>query len=166
MATGIFAKRIAGIEKLGKETVDEAFTAGLLHDLGRVILAFNLPQEYGEAMACSQQDESILCEAEKRIFGSAHAEVGAYLMGLWGLPDTIVESIAFHHWPSGSSQEDFCLLSAVHVADALESECCCDSGKKMLAKFHTDYLAEIGMETKIANWREACQNLNLGATSP
>ncbi len=162
MATGILAKKIAQAESLGKDTVNDAFTAGLLHDLGRVILASNLPREYGEAMACSQQDEILLCEAEQRVFGSTHAEVGAYLLELWGLPDTILESIAFHHEPSKSALDDFCLLSAVHVADSLASEAHSDEEKGLVANIDADYLSRIGMEAIIENWRQCCQDLGIG----
>jgi HD-like signal output (HDOD) protein len=165
LATGVLAKKIAQTEMLGKEVINDAFTAGLLHDLGRVILAFNLPREYGEAMAHSHQDEILLCEAEQRLFETTHAEVGAYLLELWGLPDSILESIALHHHPSESPSEDFCLLSVVHIADSLESGNSSSGGEDVAANIDIDYLSAVGIEGNIAKWRQSYQNLGIGDVS-
>jgi HD-like signal output (HDOD) protein len=165
LATGVLAKKIAQTEMLGKEIINEAFTAGLLHDLGRVVLAFNLPREYGEAMAHSHQDEILLCEAEQRLFETTHAELGAYLLELWGLPDSILESIAFHHYPSESPSKGFCLLSVVHIADSLESGNGANGGEDVAAHINADYLSAIGMEGNIAKWRQCYRNLGIGDVS-
>lgn len=165
LATGVLANKIAQTEMLGKEVINDAFTAGLLHDLGRVVLAFNLPREYGEVMAQSHQDELLLCEAERRLFETTHAEVGAYLLELWGLPDRILESIASHHRPAESLSDDFCLLSAVHIADALESENNSIGGGDVTAHIDTDYLSAIGREGSITNWRQCHQSPGIGDVS-
>jgi HD-like signal output (HDOD) protein/CheY-like chemotaxis protein len=165
MATGVLAKTIAQTGMLGKEIADEAFTAGLLHDLGRLVLALNLPLEYCEAMASSQQNEILLCEAEQRIFDTTHAEVGAYLLALWGLPDTILESIAYHHRPTEFPTDDFCILSAVHIADSLVSEVHSGEEKELVTSVDIDYLTRIGVATRMETWRECCQHLRIGAES-
>jgi HD-like signal output (HDOD) protein len=55
----------------------------------------------------------------RALLGTTHAEVGAYLLGLWGLPDAIVEALAFHHCPSACPDQRFSPLTAVHIANAL-----------------------------------------------
>jgi HD-like signal output (HDOD) protein/ActR/RegA family two-component response regulator len=76
---------------------DAAFTAGLLHDAGRLVLAGHLPAAWAEAVERSRASGRPLEEEERASFGASDAEVGAYLLGLWGLPQVIVEAVAFHH---------------------------------------------------------------------
>ncbi len=76
---------------------EAAFAAGLLHDAGKLVLASRLPGPFGEAVALAGRGRRQLAECEREILGADHAQVGAYLLGLWGLPRPIVEAVAFHH---------------------------------------------------------------------
>jgi HD-like signal output (HDOD) protein len=76
---------------------DTAFAAGLLHDAGQLVLMSRMPQPYAEATRRAVAGRRPLHEAEREVLGASHAEVGAYLLGLWGLPPPIVEAVAFHH---------------------------------------------------------------------
>lgn len=78
---------------------DDALTAGVLHDIGKLILIDNLPDDYEQVLLLAQEEDIPSFEAETRVFGVSHQEVGAYLLGLWGLPDGIVETVAYHHQP-------------------------------------------------------------------
>jgi putative nucleotidyltransferase with HDIG domain len=156
MATGVLAKKIMEGENAGKVQITEAFTAGLLHDLGKLVLAANLPQEYSEVLARSARDQATLQDAEREVIGSTHAEVGAYLLGLWGLPDPIIEAVALHHHPSDCAEKVFGPLCAVHVADALDSEH--PSRRKHAtpsAQPDLAYLSAIGKADRLDDWR-AC----------
>ena len=62
------------------------------------------------------------CAAEKEIFGVNHASVGGYLLGLWGLPVSVVEAIALHHSPQRTTTPAFAALTAVHAANVFEHE--------------------------------------------
>lgn len=119
MTTGAVAKRLAETEQLPTHEADKAFTAGLLHDVGKLILAASLPDTYQKALAASKAQRIPLWQAEEEVFGTSHAEVGAYLLGLWGLPTSIVEAVAWHHRPSLCPARTFCPLTTVHVANAL-----------------------------------------------
>jgi HD-like signal output (HDOD) protein len=154
LATAVLAKRIAEGEHAGKAMADEAFTAGLLHDLGKLVLCTNLPKQYGEVVARSISAGAGYCDVEREILGSTHAEVGAYLMGLWGLPDPIIEAIALHHRPSDCTQKNFCALSAVHAANALENEL--QAGRQQStppALLDQAYIAAIGKTERLDEWR-------------
>ena len=83
-----------------------------------------------------------------------HAEAGAYLLGLWGLPMPIIEAVAFHRQPQRSSTRSFWVTGAVHVAMALASG----------TEIDEDYLAKTGMLNKLPTWREQAENL-MGLTS-
>jgi HD-like signal output (HDOD) protein len=99
LGTAAAAKRIAQIEGAGPKVADEAFVSGLLHDAGKAALAFNFPQEYAQALRDPVDGEVDRLGAEQRAFGASHADVGGYLLGLWGLPVPVVEAIALHHQP-------------------------------------------------------------------
>ncbi len=75
----------------------DAFAAGLLHDTGKLIFMSRLPDAYAAALAQARAEGATPCEAERRVIGADHAELGAHLLGLWGLPLGIVEPVAFHH---------------------------------------------------------------------
>src|SRR6202035_2465770 len=113
---------IAQMECREKAVVEESFTAGLLHDVGRLVLVANLSDQYQEACDRSKAEGITLVEAERAVFGASHAEVGGYLLGLWGLPISLVEAAVFHHFPGKCQVKVFAPLTAVHVANVLVQE--------------------------------------------
>lgn len=98
----------------------DAFTAGLMHDVGKLALAINLKEEYRAAMRLSRQNNIPVWRAELEIFGATHAEAGAYLLGLWGLSFPVIEAVAGHHQPPSTLPSEFSALTAVHLANALQ----------------------------------------------
>lgn len=116
---GVFARTIAVSEKLPRAAQDEAFTAGMLHDIGKLVLAQNLPQECAEVAAEAKAGKRPPVEIEQARFGASHAELGAYLLGLWGIGEAVVEAIARHHQPL-SSVGSVTFAAAVCGANALE----------------------------------------------
>jgi putative nucleotidyltransferase with HDIG domain len=117
LATAAMAKSIAKEEEAGKVVAEDAFTAGLLHDLGKLMLACRLVRSHSEAVYAAKMRGVPLWVAEQEVLSVTHAEVGAYLLGLWGLPDSIVESVAYHHRPMECVGTGFCALTALHAAD-------------------------------------------------
>jgi putative nucleotidyltransferase with HDIG domain len=122
IAVGGYAKRIA--KHLGADAtdVDNAFIAGLLHDVGKLVLGDNFPEHYFSAIGMQRRHRIEIYEAEWSVFGSSHAEVGAFLLGIWGLPDAIVEAVALHHKKSLFTSNQSPVTTAVFIADALEHE--------------------------------------------
>jgi HD-like signal output (HDOD) protein len=90
----IHAARIAVIENLSKADIDAAFIAGVLHDIGELAL-FDVPHALMSKPEVREPGHSIAAEQAK--FGCDHAAVGSYLLGLWGLPESVVTAVAFHH---------------------------------------------------------------------
>lgn len=117
--TGALARAIARAERAPREVENDAFTAALLHDVGKLILAANLPNIYAKIGPLCDAEALDPCAAERRLFGAAHAETGAYLLGLWGLPESIVEAVAYHHHPRDREPAGICALTWVHAANAL-----------------------------------------------
>jgi putative nucleotidyltransferase with HDIG domain len=124
IATAALAKTIADEEGEGKEISDAAYTAGLLHDIGELMFACRLAEQHAEALALAISKTMPLWQAEQEILSTTHSEVGAYLLGLWGLPDAVVEATAYHHRPSESQTKSFCSLTALHAADFQISNRC------------------------------------------
>jgi putative nucleotidyltransferase with HDIG domain len=152
LATATTAKKIAQLEGLEHRVVEECFTAGLLHDIGRLALISNLPEKYAEATALSARDTIPLWQAEKAVFGVSHAEVGGYLLGLWGLPIAIVEAAVFHHRPGVSPSGAFGSLTAVHAANFLEHTP--SHPDALLPQLDQDYLTRVGVWDHVPRWRE------------
>jgi putative nucleotidyltransferase with HDIG domain len=98
---------------------DDAVLAALLHDIGYWVLVQECPQDLERALDIAIADRIPIHEAETRVLGASHAEVGAYLLGLWGLPYPIVEAVARHHTPEGVHTAKFDVVAALAVAMAL-----------------------------------------------
>jgi HD-like signal output (HDOD) protein len=101
---------------------DFAVVAALLHEVGRLILASKMPDAFLTANSMATQRGCKLFESEEELLGTSHAEIGAYLLGLWGLPNLAVEAIAHHHRPTRIPHSDFDCTVAVYVADVLAHE--------------------------------------------
>lgn len=151
------AKAIANAENTGKDLTNEAMMAGLLHDTGKLILAQNFADAYGDIIADASAHNIAMHDAEERVLGASHAEIGAYLLGLWGLPDPIVEAVAFHHRPAHCAAKAFDVLTAVHVANALEHNCHNRDGKhSVIDGIDLDYLSTLGLADRVPKWQEIC----------
>jgi HD-like signal output (HDOD) protein/ActR/RegA family two-component response regulator len=105
------ARMVALSQKLPQARADEAFLGGMLHDVGKVVFATRLAAA-SDGLAASVEDASAQMQAH-------HAEVGAYLLGLWGFPNSIVEAVAFHDSPSKATGDGLSLPALMHIADRL-----------------------------------------------
>jgi putative nucleotidyltransferase with HDIG domain len=103
------------------ETTGLAYTAGLLHDIGKLIFAQNFEEQYGQTLREAEQGTVPLHELESQTFGANHAEAGAYLLALWGLPLPIIDAVAKHHLQYGRLPQEFNATTALHLADQLIS---------------------------------------------
>jgi HD-like signal output (HDOD) protein len=157
--TGALARRIAEAECDDRQLSSFAFTAGLLHDIGILVLAANLPAEYSGALALAKQGGIPLTLAEQQVLGAAHAEVGAYLLGLWGLPYPIVEAVAYHHAPYQGLSHGFSPLTAVYAANVLASEVRPVFDLPLHGDRFDDYLAELNCVERVPHWRALCSAL-------
>jgi HD-like signal output (HDOD) protein len=111
--------RVTAALTAGTPCSDEAVLAAFLHDIGYWILVQERPQQLDQAAALALNEDVPLQEAERRVLGTSHAEIGAYLLGLWGMPNTLVEAVAHHHTPERAAATRFNTLSALAVALAL-----------------------------------------------
>ena len=156
--TGRFARRIAQAERCGSDAMEESSAGGLLHDIGKLLLAANLPERFGRALALAREERRALWEVENQLFGASHAELGASLLGIWGLPGPIVGAVAAHHQPSKTNRNGFSPVIAVHVANALAHETHPEANREN-AQLDLAYLCELGLDQRVEDWRELCLEL-------
>jgi len=102
-----------------KARSEEAFTAAIVHDIGTLVIALGLPKEFELIADLVIATGRPRHEIEKEEIGASHAEIGGYLLGVWGLPFTIVEATTLHHTPSVAGEGNTDILGAVHIADIL-----------------------------------------------
>jgi HD-like signal output (HDOD) protein len=154
IAVGTFGKRIAGHEGADQNLESECLLAGTLHDLGKLLLANEYPEEYVKTRLLAEREGIDEYMAEKEVLGATHADMAAYLLGLWGFSDSVVEAVAFHHQPSLSSYREFTPLTAVHVADVLIHINSGDSGSTARTGINQEYLDASGLAGQQESWKE------------
>lgn len=138
------ARALALYEKLSQSQADEAFLAGMLHDVGKIVFATRaVPMPDGSAAS----DQQALAQ-----MNAHHAEVGAYLLGLWGLPNPIIEAVAFHHTPGKSGGEGLSLPKLIHIADRLVHQRRAQAPPQPQAGLEPKLLEQLGMEARWADW--------------
>lgn len=113
---------IAGAIPMEPKIREVAVVATLLHDIGSLFLASAMPGEFCSVLSHATERGCKPFEAEEELLGTSHAEIGAYLLGLWGLPNLAVEAIAHHHHPTRIPHSGFDSTVAVYVADLLADE--------------------------------------------
>lgn len=155
------ARAIVLAENSDKKFVDEAFLAGMLHDTGKLVLLANFSKQCQEVSQLKRVNRVDGVAAEEQVFGANHADVGGYLLGLWGLPVPVVEAIAFHHYPGRSHGRHFSPLTAVHLANALVNEQQISNGPS--TRIDSDYVAQLGLSGRLPLWHDTVRDsLELG----
>ena len=156
IVTGSIAAAIARAEHADKTVVGEALQAGMLHDIGQLILATHKAEPFDAALDAASARSVPLLETELEMLGSTHAQVGAYLLGLWGLPDNTVEAVAFHHAPGSCSLSKFAPLTAVHAANALFHSAV-DGHDSLEGQVDMEFLTAANCSARLADWQEVAR---------
>ncbi len=173
MMVGRLAQNIARAQTNDKKVVEEVMIAGILHDIGKLIL-LKVPKEYKKVMDLIEKSGCDPVEAEYIVMKTSHAELGAYLLRLWEIPDNIVELVAFHHNPSklienmfivsnknprevSGKAKGFIALTAVHMANALLMQESSSPGTTEFPYVDILYLRTLNLTDKLPEWVE-CYN--------
>jgi putative nucleotidyltransferase with HDIG domain len=155
--TATAARTIALHEKLPRARVEEAFMAGMLHDVGRVVFATRSVATAGEPVNSNQE---AIAQVEEH-----HAAVGAYLLGLWGFPDHVVEAVAQHHTPNRRTGTGLDLTVLVHIADQLARRSATAAGPVELG-IEPGLLEGLGLLDHLPLWSAALEVLDSEQTVP
>jgi putative nucleotidyltransferase with HDIG domain len=154
LATAVGARKLATVEQLSTADAEQCFLAGLLHDIGKLILAANAEREYSVAVELSQKAGLPLEQAEIGIFASTHAQIGAYLLALWGVPESVITAVELHHSLDSGRVKSFCPALAVHLAQNLEP-----SGQRK-KNLNTSLLDHLGLTEQLPIGETALQESN------
>lgn len=168
LSIGMVAHSIATAEGLASNQIDQASSAGVLTHIGTLALMVNWPERFSEAVKLVETKNMSIIEAEQQIFGAAHPEIGAYLLGLWGFTDPITEAVAYHHSPKAipskaepsvliSVYAAQCLLKVIDINKSDDDEG--DGDELANSGLDMDYLREIGLDSMIPKWIDLVHKL-------
>jgi HD-like signal output (HDOD) protein len=155
------ARDLVLFETKNRTLASQALAAGLLHDLGKVVLATNFDDLYGRVHSLARKQPVPLWDIEKEMFGANHGEIGACLVGMWNLPSSIVEAAAFHHEPPLGEHEDLTPLAAVHIANVLEHQLRPSDEFRVAPIINAAFLNELGLLQRLPVWRARAANRGL-----
>ncbi|MBL8612962.1 MAG: HDOD domain-containing protein, partial [Myxococcales bacterium] len=130
---------------------EETFSAAIVHDVGKIVLTMSMSETYRAVTAEVARSRRPAHVVEREMLGVTHPAVGAYLLGVWGLPIPIVEAVAYHHEPSRAPEEVQEIVAAVHVADALVDAVMDGPGSD--AELDLPFLASIGWTERLPRFR-------------
>jgi len=156
MAAAAGAKAIALGEGASRAQADEVFVAGVLEDVGILVLAANFPEAYDRAIEILLAEKVLLTTVEQEEFAVTHAEVGAYLLGLWGIPAPVLQIVSMHHSPHLLKEPGYAPAVAVYAADILVGE---QGGHPIFrtGRFDLPALTRLGLADRVEGWRSLVQ---------
>jgi putative nucleotidyltransferase with HDIG domain len=162
----LLTAQVAKKATTGTPRNEEVFAAAIMHDIGKVLLACGFPDRFAEAVRIARERNECLHAVEPEIFGTTHAEVGAFLLGMWGLPFTIVEAVAYHHRPELVAGGDRDVLIAVHLAEVLVDAGTGEDAERVVSEHLNPAMLEANGVTaeELQRWRDIARN-ELGAWS-
>ncbi|MDJ0621519.1 MAG: response regulator [Desulfocapsaceae bacterium] len=156
MMVGQCSKKIALASVDDPELINECFLAGMLHDIGRLLLLANCAESYLPLVEKAKNEGTLLVDEETQQLKATHGDVGTYLIGLWGFSGNILEAISYHHNISAYPRETFSPALAVHVADALYYKFYPQHLIGAPPEVDLEYLEKTGFGAKLAKWEEIC----------
>lgn len=140
LVTATLAKKLLNDQSIA----DDVFMAALLHDIGKLVMLSVLPEQFEAVLRLAESNDMSFYLAEQELMGLSHAEIGGYLLGVWGLPYSIVEAVANHHDPTRvPGQTGFGIVEAVYVANTL-------AGGEAL---NANYLVQWGVLDQLEAWQ-------------
>ncbi|MCZ6753538.1 MAG: HDOD domain-containing protein, partial [Acidobacteria bacterium] len=144
-----------------KYLADTAIVAALLHDVGKLVLASKMPGRFKRCLETSREQNRPLYQVEEELGGITHAEIGAYLLGLWGLPYSVAEAVAHHHKPTRVPHQNFDAVGAVYVANLLAHAYA--PGPKTPRdgqdSIDMEYLQAVGVADQLEGWQAMAKQM-------
>ena len=140
----------------------------MLQDVGQLIFAARAAQRFSIALSTSSRGKTPLYEAELELFGATHAEVGGYLLGLWGLPPRIVHAVAHHLEPVAGARV-FDAAAALYVGNLLSQNPdvpALDEVPARTTAIDLSYLRALGVAHQLDDWRRIAREMAGGGAAP
>lgn len=153
------AKKIAESTVTDKNIIEDCFIAGILHDIGKLVLITKMNETYSQIIKNAKKKNISLGDAELESLNASHCDLGAYLIGLWGLPGPIVEAIGFQHRLDEYPADSFSPALAVHVANTYYYQYKLTEIIGAPMELNSTYIEKIGLASYIDKWQEICREL-------
>lgn len=154
--TGLLARSIIKSEGGSNDIAENTFLAGFLHDIGKLILSTSYTDEYSVILGIVRESNIPIQEAEKDILGFTHAEVGAYLLAIWGFNEDVVEAVYCHHEPSKLGSTDLSPAVAIHVANSFDHELRVKNNDYAPHLLDATWLEQNNFSPKLVEWLQLC----------
>lgn len=151
--------RIAAHFAADKKVPTAVVVGALLHDVGKLVIAERAPDHLARAITGAREDGRPVFAVEEELIGVSHAEVGAYLLSLWGLPYPVVEAVAHHHHPERVSQHRLDMITVVYLSNLLAHENSGEGSPPALVQqeIDTGVLNAIGIADQLPEWRQVAE---------
>ena len=161
IACGVIARIIAGYRR--EPNVETFFTAGILHDIGRLIMYTKMPAECRNIFSQTAKQPQLLFEVERESLGFNHTDVGGLLLKEWKLPQNLTEAVAYHHSPDKALQYPV-VAATIHIADILAHAMQLgSSGEKYVPRLSEEAWAKLSLQTSMLPFlfKQGLQHLDI-----
>jgi HD-like signal output (HDOD) protein/ActR/RegA family two-component response regulator len=138
---------------------DAAFSAAIVRDVGMLILASDPSKRYPEILRRARENKERLHVVEKAELGVTHGAVGAYLLGVWGVPFVLAETVAYHDSPGTVTEGDREVLAAVHIADGLVASAATGADPIAGGTLDASFLEHMGLLNDVPKWQAKAAEL-------
>lgn len=156
VAAGVCAGKILRSHIRNRKMAEECILAGMVHDFGKLAFITTGHEDWRAVFKRHVDENRPLHEVEQEMLGITHAEIGAYLLGVWGVSDNIVEAVAFHHRPSGGHTSTFGTLTALHLANVFEHRLSSDGP---VPEVDEEYIADLGLTHDLPEIEAVCRSI-------
>ncbi|MGE4421712.1 MAG: response regulator [Pseudodesulfovibrio sp.] len=143
------ARLIAECDKADKNAIANCRMAGLLHDVGKLILINFFPERYGQVLEMTRENGGPVYRNEREVFGTSHAEMGAYLMGLWGMSPEVVHAIGYHH---DHRPTDGYIPNVITAANSIDHHCVIFHKDYSRIRIRENIAPQLFQETRLHTW--------------
>lgn len=161
LAVGGAARQLAKDLGLPEEQRSQAFCAGMLSCIGTLVYFDTAPEKVAASTLRAMAGEDLEA-AERAEFGASQAEIGGYLLGLWGFNDAVIEAVLYQSRPSACVYADRSALSCVHIARAFGPKWPIGSKSLRAVRLDIDYARNIGLEGKVKDWLKLLAETDAG----
>lgn len=151
--TGCLAQRLCREKRLPHQAGEEAFLAGLLHEIGRFLLLDNFPDQFQSACEGAAHSHKSLTACMREVLQTTPTEMSAYVLELWGLPGSVINSISHLDEPEQETPPNFSLTSALYIAKHIASKKC-PADSFPVEDWKTEYLQSIGCADEVPAWEQ------------
>ncbi len=163
--TALMGRAIIKAEGGSNELAEHTFLAGFMHDIGKLVLATSYTEEYATILSIVRGENMPIQEAERDILGFTHAEVGAYLLAIWGFDEDIIEAIYCHHEPQRLGSTDLSPAVAIHVANSFDHELRVTHDNYAPHLLSAEWLEQNNFSHKLPEWLQICAEIMEDSTA-